>query len=792
MSYRTVFQRPKAGSLLLLLMLCLYGLPLHAAVTPPLILTGPVDAIRLEPHSSFFCDPGGTLTLAQVQKTPFAPLAHPTIVFGFREGACWFHFRLENHGSVTLPLIFQINYPPLDRIELYAPDNKIRAYWLMGDAQAFSARPLVTRSYNIPLTLDAGQQQDYFLRIASTSSFNVPMLLMSPESFASQHEVEEWLQGAGFGITFGLIIYHLFLWLAVREKVYRFYILYIASAFSYLLCFEGMAYRFWPDSPHWNNHAQLLFIFLMLGASALFTRDYLATHLWRSADRVLQAIAAASIGLSALQFLLPLGLGYKLQPVLAIITMIAIVSIALVRLHEGMQEARLLLLAWGLLILMATAVSLQSFGLFPGRPILITLNGMAITFILQQLLLALALANRLNILKAERQKQEQAIVRAEAENAAKTEFLAKMSHEIRTPMNALLGITQLLQDTTMDETQKNYVDTLYSSGHALLNIINDILDYSRIASGKVELEMVDFNLLDLLDECIQVFSLTAREKSLSLVCERSRDLPTYVRGDSGRLRQVLLNLLSNAIKFTEYGNVFLRASVEDASSTHVQLRFEVEDSGIGIAPEKIPGLFESFVQADSSTSREYGGSGLGLAISKQLVELMHGRILASSQPGKGTIFRFNVLLEIASANTATPASGQTASSPKMFAGVQALVVEDNPINQLVINGFLQKIGIKARMASSGQEALDILERDEDGFNLVFMDCEMPFMDGFETTRRLRLWEQQNRRKPLHIIALTAHALPQHRQQCLLAGMDDYLSKPLLLSKLIEKLHSVLG
>jgi len=789
--YRIFSQLPSKSSLLIVLLLWLCGMQAQAG-TAPLTLTGPVSAVRLEPYVSYFCDKSGQLTLDSVEKSLLQPLAHSTIVFGYQPGACWFHFRLENHSLNTLPLLFQVNYPALDKLDFFSPGSKTQKHLQLGDTQAFHTRPLGTRAYTIPLTLDAGQPQDYFLRVASTSSMNVPMLLMSPASYASQNEIEEWLHGAGFGITFGLIIYHLFLWLAVREKVYRFYVLYISSAFLYLLCFEGVAYRLWPDSPQWNNHAQLLFIFFMLGSATLFTRDYLATRTWKIADRLLTAIAVTGFSLSVLQFLLPLGLAYKLQPLLAMVTMAAISTIAIVRLYEGMLEARLFLLAWGLLMLMALTLSLQSFGLFPGLPFMLTLNGMEITFILQQLLLALALANRLNMLKEEKLKQEQAILRAEAENAAKTEFLAKMSHEIRTPMNALLGITQLLQDTSMDEAQKSYVDTLYSSGHALLNVINDILDYSRITSGKIELEMMDFNLLDLLDECIQVFSLSAREKSLSLICERSRDLPTHVRGDAGRLRQILLNLLSNAIKFTEYGNIFLRASIEEITSTRVRLRFEIEDSGIGIAPEKIPSLFESFVQADSSTSREYGGSGLGLAISRQLVELMHGRIVASSQPGKGTVFRFNALLKIASGNTSAPDPRQLPLSRTTFVGVHALVVEDNPINQLVINGFLQKVGIKAHMASSGQEALNILERDEETFGLVFMDCEMPFMDGFETTRRLRAWEQKHQRKPLHIIALTAHALPQHRQQCLLAGMDDYLSKPLLLSRLVEKLHSILG
>lgn len=791
------FHADKMSRIFFLLLLCLCGLcaQTQAAQTQqvsPLAVNRQLSSERLEPYVSYLCDPGGQLTLASLPQQNFQPLPHPTIVFGYQKGACWFHFRLENHQGSALPIMLQINYPALDKLELYAAGQNPPNYWLTGDTQPFDSRPLSTRAYTIPLTLNAGEPQDYFLRVASTSSMNVPMLLLSPEGLTHQEQIEEWLHGAGFGITFGLIIYHLFLWLAVREKVYRFYVLYIASAFSYLLCFEGVAYRLWPHSPQWNNHAQLFFIFIMFGTSTLFTRDYLLTRAWKSADRILSAISITGLSLSVVQFILPLSVGYKLQPIIALITMTSISVIAILRVRQGMQEARILLLAWGFLMIMALAVSAQSYGLFSSMPFLLTLNGMEIAFILQQLLLSLALAQQLNALKEEKLKQEQAALRSEAENTAKTEFLAKMSHEIRTPMNALLGITQLLQDTRLDAAQKNYVDTLYSSGHALLNVINDILDYSKITSGKVELEMVDFNLFNLIDECVQVFSLSAREKSLSLICERAPDLPLYVRGDGGRLRQVLLNLLSNAIKFTAYGDIYLRASVIEMTDTRVRLRFDVEDSGIGIAPDKIAQLFESFAQADSSTSREYGGSGLGLAISRQLVELMHGHIQVTSQLGIGSVFRFDVLLKTASIVSDTPAPKVEIPVTASFTGLNALVVEDNPINQMVMRGFLKKLGITASMASLGQEALDMIERNDEAFDLVFMDCEMPFMDGFETTRRLRVWEQKQQRKPLYIIALTAHVLPQHRQQCLDAGMDDYLTKPLLISKLIEKLHTVLS
>lgn len=814
MHHQNLFRLIKAGRLFLFL-LGLCSLPAHAAthtattdttlvsiaaptVAEPVILTDHLSQIRLEPHASYFCDPSGRLGLHEIRQQHFQKNLRPSLSLGYRSGACWFHYALGNQSGKTLDLILLINFSLLDDVQLFASDSngvfarQEQRIWQTGDHLPFAQRPVATRNFTLPFSLSAGSQQDYFLRVSTSSSMTVPISVAERSFFIGNYSFDEWIHGLGFGLSLGLLLYHLFLWIAAREHIYRFYILYVASAFCYLLCLQGFAYRLWPDATVWNSHAHIFFELLTLSSGLLFTRDYLGiSQNWTLGNRLLLALSASSAAGAVLLFVLPDTFVQRGHNLLAITSIAAVLFCGIRQWHQGMREARLYVIAWSLMVLMGLAFSLQAYGLIH-LPTLLIVNGIALGLALQQTLLAFGLADRLNALKIEKQQQQEEILRARAESAAKTEFLAKMSHEIRTPMNALLGITQLLQDTPMDAEQKNYVDTLYSSGHALLNIINDILDYSRIASGKIELEMVDFNLLDLLDECIKVFSISARAKSLALICERSRDLPSHVRGDAGRLRQVLLNLLSNAIKFTDSGTVFLRASVEEMTETRVRLRFEVEDSGIGIAAEKIPRLFESFVQADSSTSREYGGSGLGLSISKELVELMHGQILASSQPGKGTVFRFNVLLKMAAAPALTTEPGQVPVSPAVFAGVQALVVEDNAINQLVIHGFLQKVGIKAHMASSGQEALDIIARGTERFDLVFMDCEMPLMDGFETTRRLREWERVQQRPPLHIIALTAHALAQHRQQCLQAGMDDYLSKPLLLSRLIEKLHAALS
>jgi signal transduction histidine kinase len=779
-SYAPLWRR-----LLLLLCLLLSGGQATASA-PALVLDGPIGLTRLEPHVSYFCDPSGKLSLADIQSRSLAPLTYSSISFGNRRDVCWFHFTLVNHGAGALDLLLRINNPVLDHIEIHGPGILGGSPVIAGDARPFDMRPLSTRAFTIPLTLRGKEQQDYFLKVSSSSSLNVPLQITSVQPFIGEHELEEWLHGAGFGVAGGILIYHLFLWLAVRERVYRFYVLYASAAFGYLLCFEGMGFRLWPQSPEWNGHAQLFFIFLMMAAGPLFARDFLDAGSSRLADLALRFAAGTSLITMMAQFALPLATGYLLQPILAMVVISIISAAAVLRWHQGMREARLFLLAWSLLLALGMLLALHSIGLTPSLPFLVTLNGMEIAFILQQVLLSLALANRLNTLKREQDVQQKSILRAEAENAAKSEFLAKMSHEIRTPMNALLGITQLLQDTSLDHTQKSYVDTLHKSGHALLHVINDILDYSKITAGKITLETTDFDLHALIRECADVFNLSAQEKSVSLACMTADDVPRQLRGDPNRLRQVLLNLLSNAIKFTAQGAVQLQVRrLSSFPDGRVRLAFEVTDTGIGIPADKLDSLFDWFTQADSSTAREYGGTGLGLTISQQLVNLMGGAITVSSTPGKGSTFSFSVVFSPALSDVAV-----TELSPAnlpAFSRLHVLVVEDNPINQMIISGLLRKLGIQPLMTSSGTEAVDIVRQQHQSLDLILMDCEMPIMDGYDTTRAIRALERHLHLPPVSIIALTAHALPEHREACLAAGMNDYLSKPLMLTALTAKL-----
>jgi PAS domain S-box-containing protein len=362
---------------------------------------------------------------------------------------------------------------------------------------------------------------------------------------------------------------------------------------------------------------------------------------------------------------------------------------------------------------------------------------------------------------------------AEAANLAKTEFLDTMSHEMRTPLNGVLGMTGVLLAEALSVQQRRYVELAHSSAQALLGLINDLLDLGKIESGKIEFEHVEFNVLELANEFRDLYGLRAREKLLEFEVRVDPAVPASVVGDPGRLRQILHNLLSNALKFTEQGEVGLDIHCAPTAGDRLMLGFTVHDTGIGISAEVQQALFQRFVQADSSTTREYGGTGLGLAIVKQLCEQMGGDVVLHSQPGRGASFRCR--LPFARASQAKPAGvlATAAAQPRPLPrSERILVAEDNATNQIVVRGMLEIVGyLDVTIVPDGQQVLDAVARER--FDAILMDCRMPVMDGYEAAMRLRAGGAE-----LPIIALTANVSGEQRQKCLAAGMDDFLSKPM--------------
>ncbi len=365
-----------------------------------------------------------------------------------------------------------------------------------------------------------------------------------------------------------------------------------------------------------------------------------------------------------------------------------------------------------------------------------------------------------------------AMERAEAASRAKSEFLATMSHEIRTPMNGVLGMLDLLKTTPINAAQREQVETAANSAEALLRLLNDILDFAKIETGRLEFENIPFRPAALGEEVVSLLRPRATAKALRLNYTANPAANACVRGDPTRLRQVLLNLVGNAVKFSDSGEVTVRLSGAPGTGSNVQLTIGVQDTGIGMSEETRAHLFEPFRQADSSMSRRYGGSGLGLAISQKLVARMGGSITALSNLGRGSAFTFSVPFPLA--EEPSPVAAQLASAiiPSSFTG-RILVVEDDKVNQRVITLMLERLGLECLVVGDGHTALDVLSQGN--WDLVFMDCQLPDIDGFETTRRARA---QLAGQPLPIIALTANVRAEDRAACLAAGMNDFVAKPI--------------
>lgn len=843
---------------------------------------------------------------------------------GFLKYPLWMHINIPFADIENSQWYLNISNSLLRNVDVYFVKNgELASKFQIDDMESFYEKPYRHPNFVFPFKASSKDVIDVYIRVDYRAHLLIPIYLEDQKTMDSSSQNLLFMFGAFTGLICVLALYNFFVFLTTRDVAYFYYVSYVVSAGVYFTSINGIGFEFlWPNSPEADQYLGLAPIGMVVIFSCLFIVEFL--DLKKISDYLVWYFYALAI-ISGL-FIFPLftqnfELTAKSQ---AWITTTSFLSFIAVGVYCWRRRSSLFaayyVAAWTIFSCTVIYASLAFLGVsdFDKEHVYAAQIG----FMIEVVLISLALGARIRVLQEE-------TFQARAENKAKSDFIAKMSHEIRTPMTGILGMSELLAERLEDATDKHYNNVIYQSGQALLTIINDILDYSKIEAGNMEIRPTAFDLEKLVLETIDFYKVRALEKSLELIADIDSNLPSMVKGDPQRVKQVMSNLLSNAVKFTPEGQVIVKVLLLDEKTGLTKI--SVIDSGVGIDEDYQRVLFDAFSQEEKKSaaiSRKSGGVGLGLTIYKQLVELMGGSLGFSSRKGLGSTFWFklnfpacegkflhkhdvshrelkgtrilivddnftfcellkiqvekwgmeayiahngeqamNMLFQSEKANVSfdlvsidlympvmdglelgrqmnehdsfrkiprvllTSIANLPTRSQLVEAGIsiavekpcaasglyeafqnaihfegdfsaspvssgrskaeslRILLVEDDDVNQMVIKGILQKLGHSVEILSNGLEAFEKVQADDRSFDLILMDCEMPVMDGYEATRRIRQWERKNQMLPLVIIALTAHLLDDQRDICLAAGMDNCIDKPLDAKKLNELIKS---
>lgn len=923
-----------AGCLVLLLGL-FPGIGARATLT---LLDQPLTHRDAHRHAVMACvspddGPRAEAVLADPDLLDWQPVGERIPNRGFTRDHCWLRLALDNQSEPGQQWLLQVGYSLLAEIDFWLrqDDGSVIDVARAGNDLRYDLRPYPYQLPTFPLALDPGDRADAFLRISSVYSLQVPLTIMERGAMERSAQNTLLLQGLFFGAMLVMILYNLCLYFSIRERVYLLYVAWSFTITLFLAILHGFAQRYvWPGSAMISAYGTMYLLPLIVLLPPLFTIHFLDLN--RRAPQ-LASLLRFNVGIGVgLLVITPFVDRFIMLPiqVFAILVMdLSILAVGLLRSRQGDPEARLFTIAWTCFIVGTAAMALSKFGWIPRNNL--TEYLVQVGVFIEVVLLSFALAWRINRLKGEyaasvqeRAQAEMEAFKAGARNQAKSEFLATMSHEIRTPMNGVLGMTDLLRRTPLTHQQSQYVDTIFSSTQSLLTVINDILDYSRIEAGKLELETTEVRVEDLVDDCVSLFALLASERNLPIHTYLDSRVPEMIRTDPVRLKQIITNLISNAFKFTDHGQIALHVALRQPPDNqgHCILQFEVSDTGCGLDDTQQRNLFREFGHTEGSAPRQRRGAGLGLAISKRLCEMLGGDIGVNSSPGRGATFWFTVksrssglpalvpalqrkrllvvdpdpsfclsvsqmaarwgmevddcrnmkaaqerleraatrqpidallvnrrfrdelaalpahlkprALLLAGAtgeqtSTAEAATDLSLAAPLLETPVRAralrellirrlaperrtppsspahtpdekpserdelsdlrvLVVEDNAVNQLVIDSILRTADIRATLVSDGDEALQQVQRARQPWHVIFMDSELPTIDGHEATRQIRALETSQGSARSWIIALSAHASAEHVQQARDAGVDDYLSKPVSRDQVIEAIR----
>jgi signal transduction histidine kinase/CheY-like chemotaxis protein len=708
----------------------------------------------------------------------------PDAKWGFDPTArYWFRFTLQNPDALPQQRILFIDFPLLDHVHFYIPDGKggFRQE-VTGDTERWVDRPLKIRQLALPFEIQGHATVTYFVRLESSSNITFPAKLYTPDAFWSAMSRDQLWQGMFYGTILLFIGYNFFIFFSAREKVFLYYALALIPTVGYLLCIDGLVFQFFPVTGFWQNLLISYFIGISDFLYLVFALHYLnvqKTSGWCSLAQGLMLLCVISILL--LPWLGP-STGAIFVLVLGVLVSASILLMGVWALSHARAVAFYFTLSWLVFLVNAIAAVLAAFSLIPLFGFFII--GIKISLMFSMVLLLMGLGLQLRQLKqADARSREDALL-AEAKSQAKSQFLAMMSHEIRTPMNGVLGMAELLKTTGLNTEQSRILATMETSGNSLLEVINDVLDHAKIEAGRMELEraLLDFDAL--LESCLDLFKARIYKQQLTLLCSISSDVPVELMGDVLRLRQIITNLISNAVKFTAHGGIEIRATAQPDGDA-LRLTIAVSDTGIGIEREQCEQIFDSFAQADVSTSRQYGGSGLGLSISRELCQLMGGDLTVTSELGKGSVFYAQVRV------TAVAGARVRATWPRAQAPAHLLLVDgDNRFGSLMA-AEASTPGFMIESVQSGEAAFQRLltaTATDQPFTVVATALQLPDMNGLSLQARIA------REPVLQHCKTLIFSMPQMQPSpgvLLHAGVAHAFERPVFARELRQAVLSVL-
>jgi len=740
------------------------------ALANPLTINSDEFSLSLSESLEYIEDPQGDLTPADLLKPQisqqFARSHNSMLRFGFTQSTIWTRFSVQNTLPDKTTAYIYFTRPNIGHIELYQQQgDTITRLSIGGHSTERVYGDIPSRTPIFKIAIAADSTTNYFLRLQSEHHLNISILLTSALKLSEHSTNTQTLIGLGIGALLVLLVYGLFQYHQQHDKSYLYYSLYVASTALYFLTNTGYLGILWFPAPSLYIRLEILFLILVVLTNTLFSRHFLDI---RNSSAILERLLLGieiACGISVLILsVLPSRYAIQASLFVAIATTPVILFVALHRVLHGFSPARFLVASRTILVITA-ALGIPL--LWGDLPLSFSISWLLLTGLtLEGLFLALALSSKKDSHQHAHQSHAQHVIIDDAVTRAKSDFLAQLSHEIRTPMNGILGMSELLEETPLSHTQRDYIRTISTSGNNLLKILDDILDYSKLETGKLTLDITGFDISSMLTDCIEVFQIKVQEKQIELLSHIQNHVPSQVKGDPNRIRQILSHLISNAVNFTDHGDILITINADtDRSNQHI--RFEVKDTGVGIAKEQLRDLLTPPKQHELFQSK-----GLGLAIAQQLVAIMGGVIGVESQLGKGSTFWFSIPLEPLSSAETSSIHGEN------LQGLQLLVVDDNASCRLVIQQQAISWGMQVSSAVNGKQALAMLRTQanlQDPINIVILDHEMPGMNGLELAARIK--EDRLINNDLLVVMLTGLGIAPTSTAARNAGIRRVITKP---------------